>query len=150
MSANIEGFGLSATLVASVTFPNGIPISQFADDTDPFDIPEITIADSGMGLNGDLLKWSVATPISVNLAVIPTQEDDINLGILLENNRVGRGKIGSNDSITLTGIYPDGSSVVFTNGFIVTGTPGNGIATSGRIKTKTYNFTFENRVITAA
>lgn len=144
MSTNISGFGLQIQLVASNTFPSGIVISQFADDADPFDIPSIQVADKGMGVNGDLVTWSRATPTSITLSIVPNSEDDTNLSVLLDANRVGRGKRGARDVITMTGIYPDGSSITLTEGAITDGSPGNSVASAGRLKSKSYQFAFEN------
>lgn len=140
---DVSGFGLRLRLTASVTFPAGITITQFADDADPFDIPSIQVADTAMGLNGDLVSWSTANPIVPTINVIPGTDDDRNLAILLEANRVGRGKNGSRDVITLTGIYPDGRTTTLSNGKITNGSPGNSVASAGRMKSKAYQFAFE-------
>src|SRR5574343_1608278 len=108
---NISGFGLQIQVIASVTFPSGFTLTQFADDADPFDLPSIQIADKAMGLNGDLVVWSKANPIPVTVNVIPGSDDDKNLAILYDANRVGRGKVSARDEITLVGIYPDGSTI---------------------------------------
>jgi hypothetical protein len=141
---NISGFGLSLNIIGSTTFPAGFTVTQFADDADPFDLPSIQIMDKAMGLNGDLVTWSVAQPLNVSINVIPDSEDDRNLAILLEANRVGRGKNSARDDITMVGIYPDGSTVNLSPGKITDGIPSSGIASAGRKKTKAYSFTFEN------
>ena len=140
----ISGNGLIVTLTASNTYPVGIVISAFADDADPFDIPALQIADSAMGLNGDLIGWTKPNPIKMTLAVIPTSAEDIALGILLQANRAGRGKLSAQDVITLTGVYPNGQIIQLTEGLITDGMPGNSVASSSRLKSKTYNFSFEN------
>ena len=48
-----------------------------------------------MGLNGDLIGWSKPNPIKITLNVIPQSFSDLNLAVLLEANRVGRGKQGA-------------------------------------------------------
>lgn len=142
---NISGFGFGVTLAASVTFPTGFDITQFADDADPFDTPEIKIADKKMALNGDLVVWSTATAIEVKIAVIPGSDDDQNLAILFEANRVSSGKQSAQDVITLTGIYPQGPNLVLSPGAITDGAVGSSIASAGRMKSKVYSFTFEAR-----
>lgn len=141
---NISGFGLKLVITASTTFPAGMPVTQFADDTDPLDIPAITVAETGMGLNGDLATWSRATAIDVSLSVVPNGDDDRNLALLLEANRVAKGKRGARDVITLTAMYPDGRSKVLQQGTVISGTPANSVASSGRYKSRTYAFRFEN------
>ena len=146
MMQSISGFGLIVNVIASHTFPFGLPITQFADDSDPLDVPSLQIGDSAMGLNGDLIAWSKANPIKSTLNVVPSSIDDINLSILLEANRVGRGKIGARDIITMTILYPAGNFVTLINGIITDGTPSSSVASAGRLKTKNYNFTFEGRI----
>lgn len=143
---NISGFGISINLLASKTYPLGITITEFADDNDPLDVPSLQIGDSAMGLNGDLIAWSKANPIKVNLSVIPSSQNDRNLSILLDANRVGKGKIGSRDIITMNIIYPAQNFVQLINGIITDGMPFSPVASSGRQKSKTYSFTFENKI----
>jgi hypothetical protein len=140
---DVSGFGLRIRLTASVTFPAGITLTQFADDADPFDLPSIQVADKAMGLNGDLVVWSRANPINTTVNIIPNTEDDRNLAALLNANRVSRGKNSSRDVITMVGIYPDGRTVTLSNGKITDGAPGISVASAGRMKTKAYQFSFE-------
>ena len=143
---NISGFGLVANIIASNTFPVGFIVTEFADDSDPLDAPSIQIGDSAMGLNGDLIVWSKASPIKVTINVIPQSLSDINLAILLEANRVGRGKTGANDTITMNLIYPNGNFVTLSTGIITDGMPFNSVASAGREKSKSYAFTFEGKI----
>jgi hypothetical protein len=143
---DIAGFGFQINLIASNTYPTGVILTQFADDADPFDLPSLQIADSAMGLNGDLLTWSKANPIKMTLSMVPAGLGDIALGILLEANRVGKGKFGARDIITLTGIYPSGATITLINGTITDGIPGQSISSAGRFKSKPYNFVFENKI----
>lgn len=143
MANDISGFGLQVQIRASVTFPSGVTITQFADDADPLDMQAIQIADKAMGLNGDLVTWSKATPLPMVLNVIPGGEDDRNLAVLFNANRVAKGKTPSRDVITATVIYPDGKQRTLNNGKITDGMAGNSVASSGRLKSKPYTFAFE-------
>ena len=143
--SDISGYGLSIQVKASVTFPAGVTLTQFADDADPFDLPSLQIKDKAMGLNGDLITWSKANPILLTLNVLPGTDDAKNMDVLFEANRVGKGKKSAGDVITVTGIYPDGSTLSLTNGAITDGMPGTGVASAGRLKTKAYQFAFENK-----
>lgn len=145
MSQDISGFGFQVNVVASVTFPNGLSVTQFADDADPFDTPAIKLAESKMGLNGNLVKWSVATPIEVTLNVVPGSDDDINLAILAEANRVGAGKVSAQDEVTLTAAYPQGQDITLIGGYISEAMVASSVASAGRLKSKAYKFVFENR-----
>ena len=145
MANDITGFGAVITIVASTTYPAGFPVTQFADDSDPLDMASIQIADVAMGLNGDLIKWAKANALPVVLNVIPGSEDDLNLQILADANRVGQGKASAYDNISLTAVYPDGSIVQFTGGVITDAMFGKSISSSGRLKTRSYAFKFEQK-----
>lgn len=140
---DVSGFGLRIILQASVTFPQGISLTQFADDSDPFDTPSQQLMDKAMGLNGDLVVWSKANPITPTINVIPNTDDDRNLEVLAEANRVSRGKTSARDIITLTVIYPDGRSLTLNNGKVTDAIVTRPVASSGRMKTKPYAFAFE-------
>ena len=140
---DVSGFGLKVRVVASRTLPSGVTVTQFADDADPFDLPPIAIAAATMGLNGDLIIASSPQPIMVTLNVIPDSDDDRTLAAVFEANRVGRGKQGARDVITLTGVYPSGKSITLSNGAMTSGMPGASVASAGRKKSKAYIFAFE-------
>lgn len=144
--ANISGFNAEVRLLSTVTFPGGIVLTQFADDSDPIDIPNLQVGETAMGLNGDLITWSRANPIVLNIAVIPGSEDDQNLAVLLEVNRPGRGKIMPIDIITLNISYPQGNVVQFINGAITEGAPVSSVVSTGRMRSKVYSFSFENKI----
>lgn len=144
MAQDISGFGSVVSLVASNTFPAGIALTEFADDADPFDQPSVRIGDVAMGLNGDLIGWRKAVPLSVTISVIPGSQDDLNLSILANANRVGQGKTSANDVLTLTIVYPDGSIITFANGTITDAPFAKSISSAGRLKSMTYGMSFES------
>lgn len=150
MNGEIGGFGLVISLIASTTYPAGLLLESFADDADPFDFPDIKIADIAMGLNGDLLTWSKATPLLTNIALVPESSDDINMSILLANNRVGKSKQSAQDVITLVGMYPSGAIVTLSNGKLTDGAISNSIASAGRMKSKVYKLAFQNISVSLA
>ena len=145
MTIDVAGFGLGLHLVASNTYPVGIPLTAFADDADPLDIPSIELAQTSMGLNGDLIVWSSANPIGVTINLIPSSDDDFAMAVLGERNRVGRGKTSARDIITLVSVYPDGRIVTFTEGKLTNAPPSDSVASAGRLKSKAYQFMFENK-----
>lgn len=145
MATNISGFGAVISLIASNTFPVGFVITQFADDADPLSMASVRIADTAMGLNGDMIKWARAATLPMVINVIPGSEDDDNLQILADANRVGQTKAGANDEITATIAYPDGEIVILKGGAMTDAEFGRGIASSGRQKTKSYAFSFASK-----
>lgn len=142
--SNVSSANAIITLVASNTYPGGIIITDPADDTNPIDIPSVQIADTGMGMNGNLVSWSSANPIPVTLAVVPGSLSDRELSVLFDRNRVQRGKSSANDVITITITYPGNLKTVTLKGGVITdGMPFPGAASSGRQTTATYAFAFE-------
>ncbi len=144
MANNVTGFGFVVTLIASITFPIGVPFTQAADDADPLDFASIKIGDAVMGVNGDIIIYNKAIPIPMVINVIPGSEDDVNLQLLANANRASQGKAITNDVITATVVYPDGSILVLNNGVITDAQFGKSIASSGRLKTKAYSFLFQS------
>jgi len=140
---NIAGFGYSALITASNTFPNGFALVDFADDGDPLDSPELPVAETGFGLNGDMLVWTHPQGVEITFMVIPTSEGDINLDTLLDANRVGKGKTSARDKINIVHTYPNGDVATCTNGVILSGNMLPGISGAGRLKSRPYKFRFE-------
>lgn len=143
MPQDISGFNTRVTIVASVTFPQGFTVTQFADDGDPLSIPSQQLSEAVMGLNGHLIHFSKANPARATLNVIPDSEDDRNLAALAEANRVGLGKSSARDIITMTAIYPDGSTRSLGGGVMTDAPLGTSVASAGRKMTKAYAFAFE-------
>ena len=142
---NISGFGLVINIIADTTFPVGFVVTQLADDTDPLDTPPVRIADLALGLNGDPISWSKAIALPMVLNVIPNSDDDRNLQILADANRVAQNKNSANDVITATIIYPDGTRITMTEGKLCDAPFGLGVSTAGRMKTRSYSFLFASK-----
>ena len=143
---DISGFGLTLNVKASVTFPAGFAVTQFADDGDSLSFDNMDIADAAMGLNGDLVTWSKPAPLVIPINVIPDSDDDKNMQVLFEANRAGKGKLPARDVITMTVVYPNGKAKTLTNGKLTSGAPSNSVTSAGRMKSKQYTFKFENVV----
>lgn len=144
MAYDIGAFGLSITLFASVTFPNGITITEFADDADPMDVPSIQIVDKAMTLNGRMVRWGKPVAVEMTINVIPGSDDDINLGILFDNNRTVAGSLPIADEITAVSALPDGSTRNYSGGTVTDYMAGPSVASSARRKTRSYKFAFES------
>lgn len=140
---NVSGNGTLVNLIASVTFPVGILLSDWSDDADPVDMPAVQFGDATKGVNGDLIVWSKANPLDLTLNVIPGSSDDVLLSILMQANFPGKFKINTRDIITANIVYPDGSFVFLSSGIITSGMPGASVASAGRLKTKAYMFKFD-------
>jgi hypothetical protein len=144
MSNDVSGVGSVANIIASQTFPVGFPLNQFAEDIDPFDFPSVQIGNAVMGANGDLQTWSSAIALPCKLSAIIGSEGDIALQTIAKNNLAGKGKANVNDNITIVIIYPDATTATFTGGKITEAMFGKSMAGTGRLKTRSYSFLFEN------
>lgn len=146
MSQDISGFSTLIHIVASNTFPFGFTVTQASDDSDLLDFPSVQIGETAMGVNGDLIRWSRAQKLPMVVSVIPNSPDDDNLEALADANRVAQNKTSARDKITATVIYPDGSLVTLTDGAITDAPFGTGVSSAGRMKTKQYGFSFQQKV----
>lgn len=144
--SNISATGLVVTIIASNSFPIApLVITDWADDADPFDFENLTIAEDSMGMNGQYLTWSSPQPLRPTLNVIPGSESDQRLGLLFELNRVGEDKEGAGDVITMTAQYPGELPILLSGGSMLSGAPATSAASSGRKKTKPFTFGFGNK-----
>lgn len=147
---DVSGTGFSLTIKFSNTFPQGIQVTAFADDADPWDAPSLAIATPSMNVNGDLITFSSPQALTRTINVIPCSEDDNNLSIAYEANRVGKGKRSARDIVTIVVSWPDGSTETLSPGKMTDGMSGKSLASAGRIKSRSYAFAFEGYSVTRA
>ena len=143
---NLTATGTRMTLYAIPTLPYGVPLNVYAPDGDPLDSPAMQMADTKVGANGDLIVYKTPVPIEINITTVPGSEEDKALEILFDANRVAKNKVSYNDVISLVVQYPNGKTVVLTNGVITRGTPIMGITGDGRLKTRQWTLVFESKV----
>ena len=93
-----------------------------------------------------MCSWSSPAPVPVTINIIPGGVDNTNLQILADANRVGQGRVGADDIIQMTVVYPDGQTVILSNGKLTSDPVSAGMASSGRKTTRTYSFAFESKV----
>ena len=142
---NATGSGLVVSLTASTSFPNGISLTAFADDKDPFKIGELTVNEFAMGMNGDTVAFGKASGIPLSMALIENTDDDKKMQMILDANRIAKNKNSVQDVIEITQILPDGSKTTYKDGVLLTGTPGISITQNGRRETHNYTFMFGNK-----
>ena len=146
MAVDVSALGIKATIVAIPSYPVGFTLTQFADDGDSINVPDLTTMQSGMGVNGDLVVWRVPTPVEIDVNLIPGTEECQNMENLFKLNMTQKNKVSSKDIITMTIEHPDGKISILTNGYIVGGKPIQDYSASGRAKTRTFRLYFENSV----
>ena len=66
---DISAIGVSVRLIASLTFPVGFTITEFADDADPFALPAIVgVAYDSGGVTTSTITVPLTTALAVGLA----------------------------------------------------------------------------------
>ncbi|CAH6851256.1 hypothetical protein EDB29_1011105 [Vibrio crassostreae] len=149
--ADVGHLGAVITLSASVTTSGvPVPLTDFPKDTDPFDIPDIEIAETEMGTNGDLISWSVANPLPLTIGAIPNTEMHVFLQTLLSRNRPEKGKRPVGDTFVLVRVLPNGEVATFTGGKMTGGSPIPSMGSSGKLSTPTFSFSFAKLVVVPA
>ena len=146
MSVDASAMGLKVTLIAEPSYPAGIVITHFADDGDSINVPDMSIMQSGMGVNGDLVVWRTATPCEIDMNLIPVTDECLSVENLFKLNITQVNKVASKDLITMMITHPNGKIDVLTNGYIIGGKPVQDYSANGRAKTRTFRFVFENNV----
>ena len=140
---NISGFGLKVSMIASNTFPVGILLTNFSDDQNAIELPDIDIADTAGSVNGELVTWSKFAAVKLIMSVIPDSPTDLQLAVLLSANRVSKNKVAARDIFQCGVVQGNNNFGTFVNGVITSGPPFNTIQSSGRMSSKKYTFTFE-------
>jgi hypothetical protein len=144
---NVSANGSSIRLVASYTFPAGFDLTKFADDTNPFEFTDNSIASHGSGINGDLVVWSTASGIEMTLSALPDTDECRNLEILWAANKVAPQKVAVKDIITLIVSLPNGKQEIYSGGAIISGPAGTSASSDGRLASKQFGFVFERKVM---
>lgn len=146
MAIDISAMGLKVLVKATPTYPVGIEVTHFADDGDSLNISDLTIMESGMGVNGDMVVWRVATPCEIDLNVIPGTDECIELEKLFNLNMTQKNRVSSKDVISMVITHPDGKQTVLSNGYIIGGKPAQDYSSAGRANSRSFRFVFENNV----
>ena len=138
--ADVSHNGFVCTIAASNTLAGvPFPVTAVPKDTDPFDLPNVDVADMEIGTNGDPISWSVINPIESTIALIPVTDDYEALQLIADANRAEKGKRSARDQITLVRVLPNGETLTAKG--IITNVPvGFSLASSGKIKTPTFKF----------
>lgn len=144
--SDISAMGLKVTIMAVPSYPAGFTLTKFADDGDSINLPEMTIMEHGIGVNGDLVVWRTAKPCEIEINLIPGTEDSKNMENLFKLNMTQKDKLSSKDTLTMAIVHPDGKTDLLTEGYIVAGKPVQDYSSTGRAKTRTFRMIFQNNV----
>jgi hypothetical protein len=75
--------------------------------------------------------------------MIPFSPGEVNLDLLLEANRVAKGKTGARDKINIVWNYPNGVVATMSSGKMISGPVVPNVSSAGRVKSRSYRFRFE-------
>lgn len=142
--SDISVIGFAATVKESNLFPNGFTLTQFADDTAPFDEPEVTLAETGMGANGHMVVWRSPAVKTVTIALIPGSEDAKNMQVCANAGQVGLGQTATAGRVSMSVVWPSGAVVNYSNGVVTAARLGVSAGTGGRVTTPTFTIAFES------
>ena len=141
----ISGVNSSLRIVASVTFPAGFTVNDWADDADAIEVAVKDIAEGAMGAGANMVVWNVPKIIEMTINVVPGSQSDKNLQLLAQANTAIVNKLVAKDVITATYVNQnDGSIQTFSNGAMTKAAPANSVAQASRLKSKQYAFIFES------
>lgn len=144
---DVSAFGVKVIITADKTLPMGVTISEFGESADPISVQDVTMAESEMGVNGDLILTRRARPISITLPVVPGTAGSEALRTLWEANRFAKNKNAVRDVITMVIMYPNDKKITLVDGAIVSGPPIIGVNSAGRLMDESFGFVFANVVI---
>ena len=139
---DVTGCGFKIYIQSLYTFPLGFEIDEFADDKDPFDLPDIQIGEYQSDLNGNLVFWNKPVPFIIDLNLLAGTQGEQNCRTLFNSNYQSGTKGAADDLITMVATYANGDVKIAVNGHINVASPLQSIAYNGRIKSQHYQFIF--------
>ena len=139
---SVSASGTTILLTATKSFPVGFEISAFGKDNDPFDIPDLEVADAEIDLNNNFYYWGLDNPIETTINVAQNTDECKNLDVLFKRN--GKTKNRALDQISLVKIFPDGTQFMLTEGIITKGGIGKPMDSTGKLKNKQFYFKFNS------
>lgn len=134
--------GVMAYLIASKSMPIGFPILKFADDADSIAVHEAETGAAIIDLNGKVIGWTVATPITVSIGVIAGSTEDDLLNVIYNAGRVSQLTKIANDSINMVVRWPNGGIRTFMEGRMQSGPASPTGTADGRMAGNVYTFVF--------
>lgn len=143
---NVSAMGIKVQIIAVPTYPVGVILTKFADDGDSIELPEMTIMQRGMGVNGDMVIWKTAVPCSFAVNLIPGTDECNDIERLFNLNMVQKNRVASTDVLTAIITHPNGKVTMLTDGYIEAGKPFQDYSSNGRAKSRRFSFVFQNNV----
>ena len=136
------------SFAGSIVKIDGIEITDFMDDANPIDFPDVTIANVGVNFNGIMARHSNPTPVIFSITVIPGSHSDRELSDLWQNSRVENCTYNTDWSkgltcdISMANYTRQISQYHFAGGTMISGPGGPSATGEGKMLGRTYTFAF--------
>jgi hypothetical protein len=142
----VSANGVKLMLFASISYPMGVEIASFNPGDDPISFDDLTVAETEMGVNGNMIVYR--TPYSYNLTfnITPMTDQDAIMENIANADRIAFGKSSAKNVLTLVVIYPQGRTLTFIDGALTSIPGGFSAGGNGRIGGRQYSMSFRNMV----
>lgn len=119
----------------------GVSIDDFMDDANPIEFDDLEVSKVEYSCNGKMIRSSIPRAIFMSVTVIPGSPSDHGLQRLLKKyHNIQSG--GDLDGQLSAYISTNGGSYSFSDGTMISGSPGVGSKGDGKMMGKTYTFAF--------
>ena len=127
----------------------GVKITQFMDDANPVDFPDVEVSSVGINCNGKMIRYAKPAPIMMSVTVIPGSSDDKQLwskwrSYHLEDakNNQGTWTQSLTANISIGNTNAGQKTYAFSGGTFVSGPAGPSSSGDGKMQGRTYTFAF--------
>ena len=143
---DVSANGVKLMLFASVSYPTGVEIATFNPGEDPINFDDLKIAETDMGVNGNLIVYR--TPYAYNMVfnITPMTEVDQIMENIANADRIAAGKVSAKNILTLVVIYPQGRTLTYVDGAMTDCPGGFSSSGNGRINGRRYAMSFRDLV----
>lgn len=127
---------------------DGIVISDFIDDKNPIEISDAEVANIEWSCNGRMIRTIKPSAVIISITVIPGSTSDLNLRRIwskkfCDGGAVSTGYADITHSCCISVKNPNVGSYIYKNGTCISGAPGIGVNSTGKMGGNTYTFAFE-------
>lgn len=138
MAGDVTGFGSSVT-IRSLNNPQGITITEAADDIALFEIDDPVFGTVNVGANGHKISYMHGSVYTIRIAVFANGDNDKALKAMVATNRPQQGASINIDSINV--VFTEGITGKTSNFADCTMTSGalcNTLAVDGKLQARVY------------
>lgn len=137
------------SFAGSIITVAGIKISNFMDDANPVEFPDVEVSGYGINCNGVMIRWAKPNAVIMSVTVIPGSMEDAKLYRLWNQYRVQDGNYNAQWGSSLDASISIGNtqmagkrSYSFSGGTMISGPGGPTASSEGKMSGRTYTFAF--------